>query len=584
MEKTMTDINDLEKLGHVFQTDVLVLGGGMGGFWAALKAAGKARDVMIVDKGPLKRGGLGFMCGGDMVVWDPEDDIDNWVRELAYYFEGLAEQDVIEKLMRRSQVCMNEYERMGHKFARDENGKLKRVKQRGLKHVGSVISRPFGTGGKSMTQHLVAELEKTPTRFLPGIQVTDILMKDGSFAGVAGFHVRSAEFYIILAKALILATGNTGWKASYGTNTCTGESFGMALRAGAQLRNFEYLKVWNVPAQFCWEGQTMLLPLGARFSNAEGEDFMARYSPTLGAKLDPHFNTRAMVEEYREGRAPMFFDVSKMTPENVRLLTPDTGWMKINYERLKDRGLDLFRDQVEWMPQVDYAIGGIDTDIDGQSRVPGIFAAGRARNIEPGLYLGGWAVSGTATTGSIAGESAGDYASALDYQVMPDLQEMKALKEQILAPLGKSGIPFKEVLNELRKIIAPYDVSILKTEKGLKRALKRFEEIKSGMLQDVGAPSPHFLTKRVELFGIADTTELYLTASLLRRESRGSHFREDYPEKDPGHLGWHLASWKDGKIVWSFRPLDPESQKFKIDNYYSENYIPLNKQKKAVNS
>ncbi|HJD96877.1 FAD-dependent oxidoreductase [Mailhella massiliensis] len=569
---------DLNTLGHVFQTDVLILGGGMAGLWAALKASKYTDKVMIVDKGPFKRGGQGSMCGGDMVVWDPEDDIKNWVKELSYYFEGLAEQDVIECLMKRSLQCMQEYERMGHKFARDENGKLKRVYQRGLKHIGSVLSRPFGTGGKSLIQHLVAELEKTDVRLLPGIQITDILMKDGHFAGLAGFHTRSAEFYIIKAKSLIISTGNSSWKASYGTNTCTGETFSMALRAGVQLRNFEFLKVWNVPAKFCWEGQTMLLPLGARFVNAEGEDFMSRYSPTLGAKMDPHFNTRAMVEEYRAGRAPLFFDVSKMPEENIRLLTPTVGWMKLNYERLCTMGQDLFRDKVEWMPQVDYAIGGIDTDINGQTCIPGIFAAGRARNLESGLYLGGWAVSGTATTGSIAGEQAGQYAASLDYQYEPDYREVKELKHNILEPLGKDGIPYKEVLNEFRRIIAPYDVTILKTETGLRRALKRFEEIRADLLPHIAAPTPHFLTKRVEMYGIADTTELYLNASLLRRESRGSHYREDFPDKDPASLGWYLASRQDGRLVWNFRPVPMERYEFHFDSYYSENFIPLSRQ------
>ncbi len=568
----------LDKLGHVFQTDVLVLGGGMAGLWAALKAARYTRHVMIVDKGPFKRGGQGSMCGGDMVVWDPEDDMENWVKELTYYFEGLVEQDVLECLMKRSLECMREYEKMGHRFALDDNGKLRRVCQRGLKHIGSVLSRPFGTGGKSLIQHLVAELEKTEARLLPGIQITDILMKDGRFAGLAGFHTRSAEFYVIKAKSLIIATGNSSWKASYGTNTCTGESFGMALRAGARLRNFEFLKVWNVPAKFCWEGQTMLLPLGARFSNAEGEDFMSRYSPTLGAKLDPHFNTRAMVEEYRAGRAPLFFDVSQMPEEHVRLLTPTVGWMKINYERLCKMNLDLFRDKVEWMPQVDYAVGGIDTDIHGRTCIPGVFAAGRARNLEPGLYLGGWAVSGTATTGSIAGENAGQYAASLDYQQEPDYLAVAELKEKRLEPLGKEGIPYKEVLNEFRKIIAPYDVTVLKTETGLKRALKRFEEIRGELLPKVGAPTPHFLTKRTELYGIADTTDLYLHASLLRRESRGSHYREDYPDKVPASLGWYIASWKDNGIAWHFRPVPMETYRHPLTSCYSENFIPLSRQ------
>lgn len=569
----------LDELGHVFQTDVLILGGGVAGMWAARKARQYVDDVMIVDKGPLDWGGQASMCGGDMVVWDPKEDVRDWVADLVYYFDGLVEQDVLEGLMKRSWQCMREYEAMGHLFARDEAGELKRVRQRGLNHVGSVLSRPFGSGGKSLVRHLTEEMDRLDVRRLARIEVTDLLMKDGRFAGVAGFHARSAEFFIIRAKTLILTTGNAGWKPSYGGNNCTGESFGAALRAGVRLRNFEYLKVWNVPRAFCWEGQTMLLPLGARFVNSEGEDFMRRYAPRLGAKMDPHYNTRAMVEEYLAGRAPIWFDASQMTPENVDLLTPSTGWIGLNYRRLLDMGIDFFKDKVEWMPQVNYAVGGVDADINGRSSVPGIYAAGRARNLEPGVYLGGWAISGTATTGSIAGEQAGQYAASLDYRIKPDAAEVAAIKARVLAPLGREGLPYKEALNEIRKIIAPYDVTIIKTEQGLTRALKRLEEIRADLLPRVGAPTPHYLLKRTELFGIADCTDLYLNASLLRRESRGSHFRADYPERREECLGWHLAEWKDGKVAWSFRPVPLDRYPLRPATFYQDNFIPLAKQK-----
>lgn len=575
----MSTHHGLEQMGHVLETDVLILGGGLSGMWAARKAKNYVKNVLIVDKGPLNWGGQASMCGGDMVVWDTEDDVQNWVNDLVYYFDGLVEQDVLEDLLRRSWDCMQEYEQMGHSFARDEQGRLLRVKQRALDHVGSVLSRPFGSGGKNLVRCLVQEVNKLGIDALARVQVTDLLMEDGKFCGVVGYHTRSAEFYTIKAKSLIFASGNASWKHSYGGNTCTGESFGIALRAGVQLRNFEYLKVWNVPSTFCWEGQTMLLPLGARFVNAQGEDFMQRYSPKLGAKMDPHYNTRAMVEEYLAGRAPIYFDASQMTPENVALLTPTAGWIGLNYTRLKEMGMDFFKDAIEWMPQVDYAVGGMDTDIHGQTCLPGVYAAGRARNLEPGVYLGGWAVSGTATTGSIAGEQAGQYAASLDYQVEPSVTQVAELKARILEPLGKTGIPYKEVLNEFRKIIAPYDVSILKTSAGLNRALRRFEHIKTEWLPRISAESPHFLMKRNEIYGVADFTELYLQASLLRTESRGSHYRADYPERNADCLGWYLASWQKQSLHWSFRSLPLASYPIQPTKYYMDNFIPLAKQK-----
>ena len=560
----------LESLGHVLHTDVLVLGGGMAGLWASIKARKYVDDVLIVDKGPLDWGGLGSMSGGDMDVWDPGDDVMKWVDDLVYYFDGLIEQDVIEGLMRASYERFLDYEEMGHKFARTEQGALKRVKQRGLDYVSALLSRPFGTGGKNLVSVLVEKASQSGVRRLGRIQVTKIIKDGDRVAGIAGFHTRGGEFYIVKAKSIILATGNGSWKSSYGTNTCAGEGFALALDAGVRLRNFEYLKVWNVPRDFGWEGQTMLLPLGGRFVNALGEDFMKRYSPTLGAKMDPHYNTRAFAEEYLAGRGPIYFDTSAMSDESVSLLTPTTGWMVLTHLRLKEMGIDFFKSKLEWIPQVNYAIGGVDADIDGQSNIKGIFAAGRARNLEPGVYLGGWAVSGCATTGTIAGENAAQMAVSLTHEPRIDPALAAQAKEEAFSTLGKPGIPPKEVLNELREVIAPYDVCILKSEKGLTRAQNRLKEIQEEFLPMMTAESPHHLMKANEVRSIALVTEMYLGSSLRRKETRGGHYRVEFPGRDDAYLGWFLISKEGAKLAWNFRPAPVDTYKVHPYRYYMD--------------
>lgn len=560
----------LESLGHVLHTDVLVLGGGMAGLWASIKARKYVDDVLIVDKGPLNWGGLGSMSGGDMDVWDPGDDVMKWVDDLVYYFDGLIEQDVIEGLMRASYERFLDYEEMGHTFVRNEEGSLKRVKQRGLDYVSALLSRPFGTGGKNLVSALVERANQLEVRRLGRIQVTNII-KDGERpAGVAGFHTRSGEFYIVKAKTIILATGNASWKSSYGTNTCAGEGFAVALAAGVRLRNLEFLKVWNVPKDFGWEGQTMLLPLGGRFVNALGEDFMKRYSPTLGAKMDPHYNTRAFAEEYLAGRGPIYFDTSGMSDESVALLTPTTGWMLLTYKRLKEMGIDFFKSKLEWIPQVNYAIGGVDADSNGQSNVQGIFVAGRARNLEPGVYLGGWAISGCATTGTIAGENAAQMAASLTAEPRIDPALVAQAKKEAFSTLGKSGIPPKEVLNELREVIAPYDVCILKSENGLTRALNRLKEIQEELLPMMTAESPHYLMKANEVRSIALVTEMYLGSSLKRKETRGGHHRVEFPGRDDAYLGWFLISKEGDKLKWDFRPVPVDTYKVHAHRYYMD--------------
>ncbi|MBW2066500.1 MAG: FAD-binding protein [Deltaproteobacteria bacterium] len=560
----------LERLGHVLQTDVAVLGCGLSGLWASIKARDYVEDVLVVDKGPMNWGGLGSFCGGDMIVWNPDEDIMKWLDELVFYFEGLIEQDVIELLLRESYNRFLDYEALGHKFARDSDGNLIRINQRGLEHVSSILSRPFGTGGESLVSSLVKRANELSVRRLSRIQITNIIMDGGHLAGIAGFHTRSGEFYIIKAKALILCTGNSSWKPSYCINTCTGEGFAIALDVGVRMRNFEFIKVWNVPKDFAWEGQTMLLPLGARFVNALGEDFMKKYSPKLGAKMDPHYNTRAMAEEYLAGRGPIYLDTSGMREEDVKLLTPTGGWMGLNYSRLKEMGIDFFKSKLEWIPQVNYNIGGVDTDIKGQSNIKGIFAAGRARSLEPGVYLGGWAVSTTATTGAIAGENAGKMVASLAYQPRIDRALIAKIKHDTLSPLTRPGLLPKEVLNEIREVISPYDVSILKSEKGLIRAYNRIKEIQEDLIPRMGAESPHYLMKANEVRSIATVTELYLQGSLRRKETRAGHHRVEYPLRDDKYLGWFLVSRKEGNLEWTLRPVPIENYKIKPYRFYGD--------------
>src|SRR3989304_6153302 len=149
--------------------------------------------------------------------------------------------------------------------------------------------------------------------------------------------------------------------------------------------------------------------------------------------MDPHYNTRAMAEEVLAARGPNCCDATQMSEDNVRLLTPTGGWMGINYERLKEMGMDFYKHKLEWIPQVNYALGGIDAGLDGQSSVKGIFAAGRARNLEPGVYLGGWAISGTATSGTIAGENAARMALSLTDQPRIDPALIAKIKEDVFA-------------------------------------------------------------------------------------------------------------------------------------------------------
>jgi succinate dehydrogenase/fumarate reductase flavoprotein subunit len=557
-----------KSLGHVIESDVLVIGGGASGLWTAIKAREFVNKVLLVDKGPRDYGGLAARAGGDFDAVLPLENVDNFVRELVYYFDGLCDQDIVEELFKQSTHRMADYERLGHKFVREPDGKLKGIPQRGLDHIKCYIYRPYGEGGRSMVRVLVQEAKRLDIKRLGRVMIADLLKNNDAVVGATGFDILNGDFYIFKSKAVVMATGQAGFLGS----TSTGEGMDMALKAGAELKNCEFARVWVVPRLFAWEGQTALLPLGARFINGNGDTFMEKYSPALGNNTDPHYNVLGMAIEAKEGRGPFYLDCSGMKPQNVELMKPGAGWQKLNYERLKGLGIDFFKDKTEWMPHLMASYEGIDVDLKGCTKVPGLFMAGVTWPVDPGLYMGGWNLCKTAVTGYMVGESAGKYAQSHTGSSIAG-NDIEALKNKLFGILGKEGISPRELLLQIQKIIFPYQVSILKSQKSLADALHKIEGLKKDMLPQLAAKDAHNLANIIEVRSTLNTTERYLRASLLRTESRAGHFREDYPRRDDQNwMKWIVVSEKNSEFQYRTEPVPIDRYKFKPTRYYMDNF------------
>lgn len=560
---------------NVLETDVLIIGGGSSGLWAArrFKELMPTRDVLIVDKGPRDWGGLMSMAGGDFEAVLPDDAVDAWLQDFIYYFDGLCDQEYMEALLRLSADRLRDYQNCGCEFLQADDESLKSVPQRGLPHVKLYPARLKGRGGENMVKGLVKHMKDSKVRRMGRVLITDLLLEDSRVVGAVGFDTLEGAFLVFKAQVVLAAWGMGGWKTSYGKNTPTGESVGMVWRAGALLRDFEFARVWNMPRYFGWEGQTTLMPLGARFINAENESFMDRYSPVLGSNTDPHFTTIAMAMEVRAGRGPITFDVSRINPDHLALLKPQNGWQALNYEKLSALGMDLFRDNTEWVPQMTVSHGGLDADSHGRTSLPGLFAAGTARSTEPGVYAGGFALMATSTTGYLAGEAMAEFlqnTAAVTRHPEPDA----AYRQALYAPLQRNcGPSAKEVLTKIQAAVFPYDVSILKNEEALRRALAMIEAIRDNDLPAMVAPDLHYLLKLREVEGVALVSELYLRASLERRESRAGHFREDFPQRNARMLAWQTLHRSDqGTVEHGWKPVPLERYPFPVTRYYQDNF------------
>jgi succinate dehydrogenase/fumarate reductase flavoprotein subunit len=552
-------VTRLENLGKVIDTDALVVGGGIAGLWAATRAREFVESVLIVDKGSVNGGGQALRAGGDFDAVLPEEDVNEFLEDLVYYYDGLCEQDLIEELLKHSFDRMMDYERLGHHFFRGSDGKLKGIPQRGLKHVKCYVYRPYGTGGKNMVGVLSNKANMLGIKRLGRICITDLLKTDGKVVGAVGFNIINADFYIIRAKAVILTTGIDGVV--------------MSLRAGAEQKNCEFVNIGTRTKDFAWEGLTSLLPFGAKYVNSNGEHFMDKYSPLLGSNTDYNYIAISMAFEERRGRGPFYVDCSEIKPEDLELMMPETGWQHLNHKKLLHLGINFFESKSECVPIFRLGGGGgIVVDRECYTKVPGLFAAGTKLATDTGVYIGGWNLCKTAVTGSIAGESAGKYArSAKPFQI--DAGEVETGKRQLYSRFDKDGISPREVLKNIQKIMRSYEVTILKNDVSLNNALKQVITVRNELLPQVAAEDAHYLMKSIEAGDMVLGTELFLRASLLRTESRAGHYREDYPNRDDMNwLKWIIFSEKYNKLNTRTEALPLNRYKFKPTRYYMDNF------------
>ena len=253
-------------------------------------------------------------------------------------------------------------------------------------------------------------------------------------------------------------------------------------------------------------------------------------------------------------------------------MTPTGGWMKLNDTKLKALGIDFFHQTTEWMSQVLTCFGGVKADKQGFTGVPGLYVAGRARSVTPGVYMGGWDSCLTATTGWIAGENAGLSAASQSETTFDESLALDALREDT-APLGREGVSPKDIVRKMQRLMSPIDVCILKTQDGLARSLSRLEAFRDEVVPLAGASDPHYLVKLTEARGMTLITEAFLRASLLRKESRAGHYRADFPHRDDTRgPAWINVRKGEHGMEASFDAVPLDRYPVKPYRYYMDNF------------
>jgi succinate dehydrogenase/fumarate reductase flavoprotein subunit len=543
-------------------TDILIIGGGTAGPLAGIKAKQKNPNlnVLILEKANIRRSGaiaMG-MDGVNTAVIPGISTPEQYVREITIANDGILNQKAVYQTAKLGYEVIQELDSWGVKFQKDTRGNYD-VKQ--VHRVGRyVLPMPEG---KDLKPILTRALRRHKVNVTNRVMATRVLVRDGRAIGAVGFDVRSGEFIIIRARAVILCTGacgRLGLPASgylYGTYenpTNAGDGYSMAYHAGAELTNIEcfqinpLIKDYNGPACAYVAG-----PFGAYTANAEGNRFI---------NCD-YWSGQMMLEVWKElnsGKGPIQLKLSHLDNDSIseieRILwsneRPSRGrFHEGRDENYRTHGIEMNISEIGLCSG--HSASGVWVNEHAETTVPGLYAAGDMASVPHNYMIGAFVY------GKLAGTNAAEYIESVGH-TEPDRDFIEAERERVYRPLNQpNGIPHTQVEYKLRRLVNDY-LQPPKSGTKLEIAIQHFERYKE-TLSEIGARDPHELMRAMEVHFIRDCAEMAAKASLFRKESRWGlyHYRLDYPEKNNEEWFCHVNLKKDEDEIMTLfkRPVEP---------------------------
>ena len=535
-------MNTAEPL-KIIETDILILGSGGAGLFAALHAhqANPHLQITIAVKGLLGKSGCTRMVqGGYNVALAEGDSVERHFMDTIEGGKWLSDQDLAWTLVSTAVERIHELENeLGCFFDRNPDGT---VHQKAF--AGQTFDRTVHKGdltGIEIINRLAEQVWQRGIQRLEEYRALELIRSaDGkSLAGVLMLDMRTGEFVLVRAKAVLLATGGGPTMYKYhtpsGDKSCDG--LAMALRAGLELRDMEMVQ-FHPTGLLAGPGTRMtgtvleegLRGAGGYLLNGKQERFMGNYD-SRNERATRDIVSRAINTEIRAGRGTphggVYIQMSHLGPENVRKL------FKGMVERCADSGFDLASNLVEVVPTAHYMMGGLVFNIDCSTALPGLFAAGEdTGGVHGANRLGGNGVANSTVFGGIAGETMAKW--VLDKPLLPcDMNAVMASIEQHELPLRAVRGDIESVRDALADCMWN-DVGISRNKASLLQARTRLDQLTAELNEiGVGADSREFnLTWQdwINLRNLILVSRTINEAALARENSRGSHYREDFPQ------------------------------------------------------
>ena len=485
--------------------DFLVIGAGVAGLRAAIELA-SAGTVLVIAKDALRESSSEYAQGGIAVALSDEDEVELHEQDTIYAGDGLCNREAVRTLVEEGPAAIQELIAWGAEF--DKDGPHLSFTREAAHSRNRVLHSHGDSTGREIARTLYQKASSLPQiEFRTYAAVVDLLKEEESVAGALVFSEQAGELLRVHARAVLLATGGLGrvFKESTNPDVATGDGVAMAWRAGADISNIEFVQFH--PTALHVEGAPRFLLSealrgeGARLLNSAGERFMSRYHEM--AELAPRdVVSRAIVSELKRTNSPhVFLDLTHREPEFIRQRFPRI------WKTCKRYGVDISTEPAPVHPAAHYAMGGVWTDLNGKTNLPRLFAAGEAACT--GVHGANRLASNSLLEGIVFGARAG---RAMRH----------CATEPFLPGRRKPEIRFPRTDEaELRQLTWD-QCGIVRNGPGLRAAVERLRSYEM-----IEHPKPSL--SDFDLRSIHEVAGLIARCALAREESRGGHYREDFP-------------------------------------------------------
>lgn len=566
---------------QVHKFDVVIVGAGGAGMRAALEASQNAHTAVLTKLYPT-RSHTGAAQGGMCAALANVEE-DNWEWHTFDTVKGgdyLVDQDAAEIMCKEAIDAVIDLEKMGLPFNRTPEGRIDQRRFGGhtRNHGEAAVRRACYAAdrtGHMILQTLYQNCIKQNVEFYNEYYVLDLLLDETQgaprAAGVVAVELATGQIHVFHAKSVVFATGGFGkvFKTTSNAHTLTGDGMGVVYRKGLPLEDMEFYQFHPTGLA----GLGVLLTEGARgeggiLRNESGERFMERYAPTIKDLAPRDMVARAMVQEVREGRGAgprkdyVYLDLTHLPKEQIEAKLPDITEFARTY-----LGVDPVKELVPVFPTAHYAMGGIPTDVEtrvlrnNDDVVPGLFAAGECAcvSVHGANRLGTNSLLDINVFGKRSGVASAKYANDADWPELPEnaANDVETMMETFRNSNGSERV---HILRRELQDTMDMNAQVYRTDETLRQALADVkslrERYKNVGIMDRGQRYNTDLLEAIELGFLLDLAEVLVVSALERRESRGGHAREDYPNRDDENFMQHTMAYKsDDGVKLDYKPV-----------------------------